>query len=456
MATNAIFSGNSRFASDFQTIIDRQVALASLPVTALQNEKTALSSQSDALKTLDSKVSVLQSAVGSLESGLGLNSFNYSMTNNSNTTVLSTSLSSGVVAGSYSVEVTDLGAYGNAMSKDTLLPKVSDPAATSISSASSFTLTVNGVSYQVTPTTSGLNGLVSAINSLQGANVSASAVNVGSVNAPDYRLSIQNTQLGLATIQLNDGTQDLLSTKVPGGLAQYKVNGVSTPGSTSRTITVAPGVTVNLLAESDADDPVQLTVTRSTTGVSSALNAFVSAYNSVVDELAKSRGSSAGALAGQSIVLSTSETLRSIANYTADSGSIQSLTQLGLSFDKAGHLSFDSATFSGATANQLSDLASFLGSSGDSGSGFLKVATDALNTLEDSDAGFIKSGISSLKDQMTHQDSMISDAQNRIEDLKTRLANQMASADALIAGLEQNYSYITNLFSAMQSNSSNR
>ncbi len=451
---NAIFSGNSRFASDFQTIIDRQVALANLPVTALQNQKSTLSSQSDALKSLDGKVAALQGAISSLETALGPNSYNYSMANNANTTVLSASLGAGVVAGSYSVEVTNIGAYANAMSKDTLLPKVADPAATSISSSNAFTLSVNGVNYQVQPTTPGLNGLVAAINGLQGANLSASAVNVGSALAPDYRLSITNANLGPATIQLNDGAQDLLSTQAPGALAQFKVNGVTTPGSTSRTVALAPGLTVNLLAQSAANDPVRLTITRSTVGVSSALNAFVSAYNSVVDELAKNRGSSGGALAGQSIVLSTGDTLRSVANYTTDSGAIQSLTQLGLEFDSTGHLSFDSTAFATATS-RFSDVATFLGSSGTDGSGFLKGASDALNTLEDSDTGFIKTGISSLQDQMKHEDSLITEAQNRVEDLKTRLATQMSAADALIAGLEQNYTYISNMFSAMQ-NSNNK
>jgi flagellar hook-associated protein 2 len=419
----------------------------------LQNEKSTLAGQSDALKSLDAKVSTLQSAVGSLESALGVGSYNYSMTNNANTTVLSASLSSGVVAGSYSVEVTNIGAYADAMSKDALQPKVADPSATSISSASSFNLSVNGIGFTVTPTSPGLNGLVSAINNLHGANVQASAVNVGSVTAPDYRLSVQSTQLGDITVQLNDGNQDLLSTQVPGAPAQYKVNNVSAPDSASRTIQLAPGLTINLLAQSAANDPVRLTVSRSTAGVSSALNVFVSSYNAVVDELAKSRGTGDGALAGQSVVPSTSDILRGVVNYTAGSGSIQSLTQLGLEFDKTGHLSFDSTAFSSATASGFNDLSNFLGSSGDSGTGFLKAANDALNSLEDPNTGFIKTGISSLQDQMTHEDSMISDAQNRVDDLKTRLASQMAAADALIAGMEQNYTYITNLFTSMQSSS---
>src|SRR5439155_3072854 len=165
MATNSIFSGNSRFANDFQTIIDRQVALASLPVTALQNIKSTLASQSGALKGLDTRFTALQSAMGSLENALSLGSFSSSTSNNANTTVLTPSLSSGVVAGSYSLEVTNLGAFANTMSNDGL-PTVGDPAANSISSSNSYTLTVNGVTHTLAPDGTGLNALVSAINNL--------------------------------------------------------------------------------------------------------------------------------------------------------------------------------------------------------------------------------------------------------------------------------------------------
>ena len=84
--SSALFSGNSRFASDFSTLIDRQVALASLPLATLQNTKSRLSDQSTELSSVDSRVASLQSSLTSLESALGTGSFTASAFNKAGAT----------------------------------------------------------------------------------------------------------------------------------------------------------------------------------------------------------------------------------------------------------------------------------------------------------------------------------------------------------------------------------
>ncbi len=63
------------------------------------------------------------------------------------------------------------------------------------------------------PPTNSLNALAQAINT-SGAGVSATVINLGSPSAPSYTLSLQSTALGNIPIQLNDGTQDLLTTSL--------------------------------------------------------------------------------------------------------------------------------------------------------------------------------------------------------------------------------------------------
>ena len=60
-----------------------------------------------------------------------------------------------------------------------------------------------------------------------------------------------------ANEKLNDGSQDLLDTLTTGGLATYDVNGLgNTIHSNSRTVTLAPGLTVNLLQATPSGQPV--------------------------------------------------------------------------------------------------------------------------------------------------------------------------------------------------------
>ena len=80
--------------------------------------------------------------------------------------------------------------------------------------------------------------------------MTAVVVNLGSPEAPSYQLALQSTALGDVPLQLNDGTNNLLGTLTAGADGSYTVNGQPPGGITtdSSTVTVAPGLNVNLLA----------------------------------------------------------------------------------------------------------------------------------------------------------------------------------------------------------------
>jgi flagellar capping protein FliD len=88
-------------------------------------------------------------------------------------------------------------------------------------------------------------------------------------------------------------------------------------------------------------------------------------------------------------------------------------------------------------------------------SGFLKTASDALNLAEDSTSGVVKEAIQSLKTEMTHQDDLIATTQTQIDTLQTNLQQQMAAADASIAAMQQQVSFMTQLFQSMNSINNN-
>ncbi len=284
-------------------------------------------------------------------------------------------------------------------------------------------------------------------------------VNIGSTATPNYQLSIQNGSLEAATVQLTayDGSnpgETLLTAGAPGEAATYRVNGnpdsSSDPlSSNSPTITLAPGVAVTMLAEGTST----ITVSQNTNSVSSALANFVSAYNAVQAEINKNRGQTQGPLEGQSILQSLTETLHQIANYSVGYDGISSLTALGLSFDAMGVMSFDSTAFGTATTGQIQQLSAFLGST--TTGGFLKTANDALTGITDSTSGIIQNGINSVQDQITNDNKIISTDQDKISTLQTTLTQRMATADAAISSMEQQYSYLSQMFQQMQINSQN-
>ncbi len=572
-SSSTMFTGTSRYSSDFNQVITRAVQIASLPITQLQSDVTDMTSQATEMGTLSSKFTDLQTAISDLDTAVQSGSLSVDVTD---PTVLSATVSAGAIDGSnYSVEVNSPGAYtatlsnaqglapnmvtdpssqsisnlanpsytltvgsaggpstytitpatndlnaladainqtvganvtasvvneGSASAPDYRLSLVStDPNATSIqlndgsidlltqetgqsfaasvSSAPgpalvtdpstqtisgqvnpSYTLTVgpagNTTTYDITPASNTLMALAQAINSTSAANVQASVVNVGSSSAPDYRLSLTSTMLGANSIQLSDGTSNLETLQGSlGTLASYSVDGNPAVTSDSRSITLGPGLTVQLLAASPPGEADNVTVTQEGTPIGDALNTFVTAYNAALDEVNTQRGQTSGPLAGQSIVYELADTLESINSYFSGGTGTSSLATLGITMDDTGQMSFDQPTFMSTDFSDSQGVANFLG--GAQTGGFLKNATDALTQVLDPTSGTLATDVSGLQSEITSAQSQITTEQAQVATLQTNLTNQMAAADAAIASMEQQYSEVSAIFQAEENSNLN-
>ena len=436
------FTGMSSYSEDLNNAVARAVAIASLPIQILQNNASALSSQQTELNALNNNFTAVQSAISTLAS-----SSTRLTATVGDSTVATATLGASATAGSYTLEVDNLGSYSDALSTDAL-PAVTDPTTQNISPAASFTLTVAGATTTITPSGTSLNALASAINAAN-AGVEAAVVNVSSTATADYRLSLQSSQYGKYDIQLNDGTGDLLASSTTGAAVQYTVDGKPV-SSGSRTATLAPGVTLNLTGTNVAE-PTTVTVAQNTTGVASALQSFVSAYNAAAAELAKNRGQNGGALAGESIVYRLNTALQGLANYNGGSGQIPSLVALGVTFnDTSGQLSFNPSTFDAATSGQGDALAAFLGSA--TGGGFLETATNALAGIEGPTIGILTQDLSSVESQITSNSQQVAAKTAQAQLLQQNLTKQMSEADALIYSLQQQQTYFQEMFAAQTAN----
>jgi len=440
---STLFNGTSRFSADFQNEITTDVAVASIPYQQLQTVVGTLQGQTSELGTLSTDFNNLQSSINQLQtaSTSGLLS-----ASSSSTAVAQATVGTDAQAASYTLSVTSLGAYTNTISQAGSTP-VSDPSTQNISSSSSFTLTVNGTTSTINPSSNTLDSLVSTINSTPGLDVQASVVNLGSSSSPDYRLSLQGTNLNNDAIQLNDGTTDLLTTVSNGSPTTYTVDNDSTPiSSTSSSINLAPGLTVNL----NGTGSTTITVAPNTASIQNALSSFVSSYNSAFAELNNNVGTAGGALQGNSIVYQLTNAIQSLGNYTNGSSGINSLASLGVTFTQTGTLSFNASTFASATANQIDSLTNFLGSS--TSGGFLETATNTLNSIIAPSTGLINSTTASLQSQISSDNTQIATDQAQVATLQTNLTAQLSASDALVASLEQTYSEVSGLFAAQNTN----
>lgn len=563
---STIFNGNSRYASDFRTIIDRTVAIASMPLNQLKTQKTNLTDESTALAGLDTKFQALQTAISGLDDAMGSGAIRATLTD---TKTVSASVSSGAIEGTYDIEVLNQGAYTTTLTSDTGPRRVANPASQGLSksTAPAFRLTVGSNTFDLSPASNTLQSIVDAINAQDAANVQASAVNVGTAAAPDYRLSVVSTVQGDLGIQLSDGSMNLLSEQsrgdegggmtsarssvpgpnivsnpdsqslsnqaapvfqltvgsntftvkpaknslsglvdainanslngvratmvnvgsntapnyrlslkasklgdfavmltdgviqlqseqVRGEVATYKVNGSGKVSqSDSRSVTIAPGLSVNLIGVSTADQPTSITLTRESAAVSTALTSLVTAYNAAVDEVDKHHGTAGGALAGQAVIRNLTSALQTMTSHVDPGAGIYSLAALGLSLDQTGHMDFNEMSFYAANFADSAGVTNFLGTSATKG--FLHEAFSALSEVENAVTGTLATAKKALDGQSTALDKQIADKQSYIDSMQADLEQRMAAADALVAALEQQYNYISQMLDSMNTQSSN-
>lgn len=433
-------TGSSTFAADLQASVTRAIQIASLPMQALEADQSTISSETSELNTLGGLFSSLQTSLQAIGSGTGSSALQATVGDQS---VLTASVTGSPQPGTYTVDVTDPGSSSSAMSNSST--PVTDPSTEDISGSSTFTLTVGTSTYNITA--DNLDDLASAINS-SGAPVQAVVVNLGSPESPNYQLSLQATALGAVNLQLNDGTNNLLTTMNTGTDGSYTVNGQPSGGITTdnSTVTITPGLTVNL----EAAGTTTVTVSSSLSTVSSELSSFVTAYNAAFNELEKNFGQNGGALVGDSSVLDMQQALNQMIDYTGSGGSITSLAQLGVEFTQQGTLTFDSSAIAGLSQSQISDALSFLGNV--NSGGFLQYANNTLNSITDPVSGVIATETQTLSNQNSDDQTQITNDQSQLSIMETNLQNQMAQANALIATLENQTSFLQGLFQADTSN----
>jgi flagellar capping protein FliD len=220
-------------------------------------------------------------------------------------------------------------------------------------------------------------------------------------------------------------------------------NSGDTVSSDSRSVAIAAGTTLTLTGAGSAT----VTVTQSASTLSNALAGFAAAYNAAVTELSNQRGQTGGALQGESIVNRLSQTLAAMSTYSSSSSGV-GMADLGFTLYDNGSLTYNADTLMATVASNPAGVTAFLGSA--AGGGFLKAATNALDSMLDPTSGLLTTQEADVGTQITSLGTTITAKQAKVTQLQTQLTNQIAAADAAIAAMEQQYSYMNSMFAAQQ------
>ena len=428
--TPLTFTGVSQFSTDFQSIMDRAMKIAQLPITALQNRDGDALQKKTLLGGITSGVSGLAASI----EALGQTADNQGLAAaSSQPTVVSVVNTGATSAASYTID--SVTSIAKAASERSVTGYV-DSAATQVGSTGDFRLLVGTSQFDFSLANNTLVGLRDKINSL-GAGVTASILTASDGNY----ISISANSTGAQSLELRDNpagaNTNLLSSANQGSDLVFHLNGIRAQQSRNLVNSVVPGLTFTVLGESNT--ATRLTLASGTSDLASALSNFTDSFNTLRGQLNAQVGAGAGLLTGNSLVGQLSAHLRQIAGQRASSGSIKSLAELGVTFDSKGTMSFDPKALAGLSGEQLSDAFKLLGNT----AGGLGKSADGLRQFSDPISGLIKLEQTGLDRVDTALQTQIAALTDRLGVMQSGLARKLQQADSLLASLQSQQNTIT-------------
>lgn len=443
LSTQGIGSG-----LDIAGIVSKIMTLEKAPLVKLGTQQIELQTQLSAYGKLKSSVGKLQTTLGDL---VKPENFKFAKVNSSSSTVLTASADATAAKGSYAVEVKRI-AEAHRMVGATIFANadVAKVGATD----DTMLITVGTKSFTVNIGNKTLNEVRDAINSASNnAGVTASLLRDDS----GYRLTLSANDTGSKSF-IDVGYRTVADPVTPrpdllglastntdrnasGGFtsadldAELRLENTYTVTSSTNTVTgVIGGLTMNLVAAGTST----LTVSRDDSKILGGVQQLVAGFNDILKTLDDLRGQTlkddSASLLGFESALRTA-----INRPVAGSSKFQTLAELGVTAQKDGTLSINTATFNKALAKDPEGVAAMFTNATNGAAVRLKdLVDDALGA-----DGLFAGREQSLKSRISQTSKARANLEYRLGQREVALNRQFNTLDRVIAGLNSTSSYIT-------------
>ena len=437
-------------------IINELLAIDEVPLTQLNLSQAHVNAQQQQLTTIQGSLSNLMNDAAALSSP-ALFAPTQSVTT-SDSSAMTATTSSGAAVGAYEVSVSQLASSAQR-------------TFTFTSPTSADTLTIDGVTENVSAGETA-QSLAAQINS--------------DSNATVYAAALDNGTLALSDRATGDNGAGFISVSDPGGTlveqtalarqgrdAQFSVDGAAAQTSHSNTVTNAiPGVSLSLTGLTNSG-PVTVDVTpptASTSSVSSAVNQFVSDYNSAISaiqtQLAQTPVSnpqntsdaSQGSLYADEGLTSLLSNMRELM-YTPGSGlpsGMASLADIGISTGAATGGAPSQSSLSGTLVVNSATLSQAIQSNPTGVQALLSSFASSFQSLVGADAGpngTLAQRITADNSSSAQMSSQITDMERTLTDQQTALQAQFAQMETAIQQSQSTSSWLSGQISSMTSSS---
>jgi flagellar hook-associated protein 2 len=428
---------------DTQSIVNSLISADSGNLNNLQRKSSQTADASSTVSAVGTSLSTLSTAALALADA----SANGSFTATSSSTSIAVTTTSSAQPGTYSVKVNALAAaqrtYSASFASDS----------TALGQTGSFSIGVGtGTATNINVTaTDSLQSIASKINNA-GLQVAASIFNDGKTS----RLQIRGLSTGEAngltftetgtTLDLNGtGTTPTSGNTVQKAQdASLTIDNFLVTRPTNQITGAVNGLSLTVTDITAA--PVAISVASDSSGLSTKLNAVVTAYNDIIGKIHKATGY--GDQKAANPLLSADATLRTVGTKLAasmqatstQSGSLTSLADIGLTLQRDGTLALDSSKLTTKFSTDPLSVQKLLGRlhSATTG-GLLANLNDTLTTLTSS-SGVLANKTNSYTSQKKLTDDAVTREQDRLDKYRTQLQAQFS---AMETAYSQNQSLLT-------------
>ena len=437
----------------------------------INRQTTINTAQISGIGTLKSVLANFQAAIKNLSSTTTPQFLGYSATSG-DPKILTAVASNTAVNGTYSVKINNL-----ATSSKVATAAFAGGASSAVPSGT-LSITQNGVSRSVTiPAGATLQSVRDTINAEQGVNGFSANIITDSFGSRLVMGSAATgagsdiTLSGIAGLEINAGQQmGATPTATSAGAigdfamdASFTVDGLALTSKSNTVDSAISGLTLNLVASGPA---TTVTVGPNSDGLKKSIQAFVDAYNQVVNSIstlskpsldAEGKPTVAAALTGDSLGRSILASIREPLVTTGAGDKLTVLSQLGITTNqKTGALDFDSTKFTTAMNTQklggeIQKL--FLGdpaATGDAAKGLMERMNAAITpyTLTGNE-GILDARSTSLAKAKSNLANQQAALDRRIETLTAVLTKKYNDMDTLVGRLKATASNITSMFDAI-------
>ena len=424
-------SGGLGAGIDISALVQASLAPQTAELTVLQGDQTTITNQQTALNSFNNDIQTLQNAVFALSDPAG--QLTDVVAASSNSAVLTASATAGTPSGSHTTTVTSLAstssAYSNAVATSST-PIATGTLSIQVGTNTAVPITING-------TNNTLDGLAQTINNTANIGVTASVI----TDANGARLALVSNTSGAPgnlTVTPSAGVVGF-NTGVTGANAALNVDGIPISSTTNTVSSAIPGVTLSLTGTT-GDVPVSVTTGPDVTQQESAVNSFVSAYNTVIGDINTQSTIGTNGQPGplgtdSTLALGQGELLAAVAFSQTGNGNINSISDLGISFNNDGTLTVNSGSL--ATALQANPAAVQAFFQGATTGNFGTNLTNTLNNIANPITGAVATDIAGLAQSQISITQQISDFQAQLATTTQQLTAQYVQVDTTLQELPE-------------------